>query len=160
MSLTVIAVALFLALVVCVEIGYRIGAKRIKSTANAHEGFGAIEGAVFGLFGLLLSLSFFGAASRLDARRQLIVQAANAIASAYMRVDLLPSAEQAGRAVGRKHAAPAGGPIYPSRHASARWPISERRQRMPVLGNVLSGSGRTSAPQVRGGRELAGIPSS
>jgi hypothetical protein len=96
MSLTVLAVALFLALVVCVEIGYRIGAKRIKSTANAHEGFGAIEGAVFGLFGLLLSLSFFGAASRLDARRQLIVQEANAIASAYMRVDLLPSAEQPG----------------------------------------------------------------
>ena len=48
----------------------------------------------FGLFGLLLSLSFFGAASRLDARRQLIVNEANAIASAYMRVDLLPSAAQ------------------------------------------------------------------
>jgi hypothetical protein len=96
MNLVVMAVALFLALVVCVEIGYRLGAKRIKSTPNAHEGFGAIEGAVFGLFGLLMSLSFFGAASRLDARRQLIVQEANAIASAYMRVDLLPSAEQAG----------------------------------------------------------------
>jgi len=41
-----------------------------------------------------LSLSFFGAASRLDARRQLIVNEANAISSAYMRVDLLPSAVQ------------------------------------------------------------------
>ena len=95
MNLVVITVALFLALIGCLEIGYRLGAKRVKSVPNAHEGFGAIEGAVFGLFGLLLSLSFFGAASRLDVRRQLIVQEANAIASAYMRVDLLPSTEQA-----------------------------------------------------------------
>jgi hypothetical protein len=94
MNLLVIAVALFIGLVVCLEIGFRLGARRIKTLPNAHEGFGAIEGAVFGLFGLLLSLSFFGAASRLDARRQLIVQEANAIASAYMRVDLLPNAEQ------------------------------------------------------------------
>jgi hypothetical protein len=94
MTLVVIPIALFLGLVLCLEIGYRIGAQRIKTTPNAHEGFGAIEGAVFGLFGLLLSLTFFGAASRLEARRQLIVQEANAIASAYMRVDMLPSAAQ------------------------------------------------------------------
>jgi len=94
MNLLVIAVALFVGLVVCLEAGFRLGAQRVKTLPNAHEGFGAIEGAVFGLFGLLLSLSFFGAASRLDSRRQLIVQEANAIASAYMRVDLLPNAEQ------------------------------------------------------------------
>jgi hypothetical protein len=94
MNLVVVPVALFIGLVVCLEIGYRLGAKRLKNVPNAYEGFGAIEGAVFGLFGLLLSLTFFGAASRLDARRQLIVQEANAIASAYMRVDLLPNAEQ------------------------------------------------------------------
>lgn len=94
MNLVVLPVALFIGLVLCLEIGYRLGAKRLKNVPNAHEGFGAIEGAVFGLFGLLLSLTFFGAASRLDTRRQLIVQEANAIAGAYMRVDLLPNAEQ------------------------------------------------------------------
>lgn len=94
MNLVLVPVALFIGLVVCLEIGYRLGARRRQSVPNAHEGFGAIEAAVFGLFGLLLSLTFFGAASRLDARRQLIVQEANAIASAYLRVDLLPSAEQ------------------------------------------------------------------
>lgn len=94
MNLLVIPVLLFVGLAVCLEIGYRIGAKRVKADPKAHEGFGAIEGAVFGLFGLLLSLSFFGAASRLDTRRQLIVQEANAIASAYSRVELLPNAEQ------------------------------------------------------------------
>jgi len=94
MYLALIAFSVFIALVVCLEIGYHIGTKRIKTLPNAFEGFGAIEGAVFGIFGLLLSLSFFGAASRLDARRQLIVTEANAIASAYLRVDLLPNAEQ------------------------------------------------------------------
>lgn len=94
MHLIAIAAVLFLVLVVCLEAGYRFGVKRVKAIPNAHEGFGTVEGAVFGLFGLLLSLSFFGAASRLDARRQLIVQEANAIASAYLRVDLLPNAEQ------------------------------------------------------------------
>jgi hypothetical protein len=94
MHLVVTTVALFLGLVLCLEVGYRLGAKRVKTIPNAFEGFGAVEGAVFGIFGLLLSLSFFGAASRLDARRQLIVNEANAIASAYMRVDLLPEAEQ------------------------------------------------------------------
>ncbi len=95
MYLVVITIALFVGLIVCLEVGYRLAARRVKTTPNAFEGFGAIEGAVFGIFGLLLSLSFFGAASRLDARRQLIVNEANAIASAYMRADLLPSADQA-----------------------------------------------------------------
>jgi hypothetical protein len=94
MNLVVLAVSLFVALVVCQEIGYRLGRMRSKTIPDAFEGFDAVEGAVFGLFALLLSLSFFGAASRLDARRQLIVTEANAIASAYMRLDLLPSAAQ------------------------------------------------------------------
>ena len=94
MYLPTIAVLIFVGLLACLEIGFRAGAKRVKNIPNAFDGFGAIEGAVFGIFGLLLSLSFFGAASRLDARRQLIVNEANAIASAYTRVDLLPDAEQ------------------------------------------------------------------
>src|SRR5262245_44997479 len=94
MNLALIAVSVFIALVVCLEIGYRIGTKRVKTIPSAFEGFGAIEGAVFGIFGLLLSLSFFGASTRLDARRQLIVTEANAIGSAYMRVDVLPNVEQ------------------------------------------------------------------
>ena len=61
MHLMLIADALFVVLVVCLEVGYRLGAMRVKTIPNAHEGFGTIEGAVFGLFGLLLSLSFFGA---------------------------------------------------------------------------------------------------
>src|SRR5215469_1751270 len=94
MNLVIVTVALFAGLIVGLELGYRLGAQRVKAVPNAFDGFGPIEGAVFGIFALLLSLSFFGAASRLDARRQLIVNEANAISSAYMRVDLLPSAVQ------------------------------------------------------------------
>ena len=46
------------------------------------------------LFGTALGFSFAGATSRLDTRRQLIVEEANAIGTAYLRLDLLPAAEQ------------------------------------------------------------------
>lgn len=49
-----------------------------------------MEAAIFGLLGLLLGFAFAGATSRLEARRQLIVQEANAIGTAYLRLDLLP----------------------------------------------------------------------
>jgi hypothetical protein len=50
-----------------------------------------MEAAIFSLLGLLLAFSVLGAASRFDARRQLIVQEANAIATAYQRLDLAPT---------------------------------------------------------------------
>jgi hypothetical protein len=49
---------------------------------------------VFALLGLLLGFSFAGAMSRFDARRQLIVHEANAIGTAYLRIDMLPTNEQ------------------------------------------------------------------
>lgn len=77
----------------CLEAGRRVGLHRIK---NAKPNFGspALEGAVFGLLGLLIAFTFSGAASRFDARRQLIVDEANAIGTAYLRIDLLPSDAQ------------------------------------------------------------------
>ena len=53
-----------------------------------------IEGAVFALLGLLIAFTFSGAASRFEARRHLIVEEANAIGTAYLRLDLLPAARQ------------------------------------------------------------------
>jgi hypothetical protein len=53
-----------------------------------------VEGAVFGLMGLLLAFTFSGAASRFEVRRQLIVQETNAIGTAYLRLDLLPPGDQ------------------------------------------------------------------
>jgi hypothetical protein len=53
-----------------------------------------MEAAIFSLVGLLLAFSFSGASARFEVRRQLIVQEANAIATAYQRLDLVPTADQ------------------------------------------------------------------
>lgn len=45
---------------------------------------------MFALLGLLLAFSFAGGTSRLDAKRQLVVEEANAIGTAYLRLDELP----------------------------------------------------------------------
>ena len=75
----------------CLEVGYRWGQRRARK-ADPQEGVAAIDAAVFALLGLLLGFSFAAAASRLEARRELIVQEANAIGTAYLRLDLLPDA--------------------------------------------------------------------
>jgi hypothetical protein len=59
-----------------------------------HEGIGVIEAAVFALLGLLLGFSFSGGTSRLDIRRKLIAQEANAIEASYLRLDQLQAADQ------------------------------------------------------------------
>jgi hypothetical protein len=89
------AAALFVAMLVCYEIGRRIGFARLASDPDglAH-GIGAVDGAVFALLGLLIAFTFSGAASRFEDRRHLVTQEANAIGTAYLRVDLLPADAQ------------------------------------------------------------------
>jgi hypothetical protein len=82
---------IFCGIIFCIEIGRRIR-KRHDNRAGVQEhlsGLSAIEGAVFGLFGLMVAFSFYGAASRFDLRRSLITEEANAIRTAYLRLDLL-----------------------------------------------------------------------
>jgi hypothetical protein len=50
----------------------------------------------FGLFGLVIAFTFSGAASRLDARRNLIVEEVNTIGTAYLRLDIVPVEAQPG----------------------------------------------------------------
>jgi hypothetical protein len=82
---------LFLSMLLFLNIGRRIGcatlAREAKETA---PGAGAIDAAVYGLLGLLIAFTFSGAATRFEARRHLIVEEANAIGTAYLRLDLLP----------------------------------------------------------------------
>ena len=86
---------LFLGMFLFLEIGRRIAVRRIaRDPEGAKGGTAAAEGAVFALFGLLVAFTFSGAASRFDARRQLIVQEANTIGTAYLRLDLLPAEAQ------------------------------------------------------------------
>jgi hypothetical protein len=86
---------LFVGILSCLEIGYRIGRNKSKKTHElAYEGTGTIEAALFALLGLLLGFSFAGATSRLESRHQLIVREANAIGTAYLRLGLLPASDQ------------------------------------------------------------------
>ena len=90
-----LAVGLFAGMMVMLELGRRLGdrVERIDP-GGAHTGTGPVEGAVFALLGLLVAFSFSGAASRFDARRHLIVEEANAIGTAYLRLDLAPAGAQ------------------------------------------------------------------
>ena len=86
---------LFVGMVVLLELGRRLGCRRLKEDEEgARAGLGTVEGAVFALMGLLIAFTFSGAATRFDARRQMIVDEANAIGTAWLRLDLLPPAAQ------------------------------------------------------------------
>ncbi len=90
-----VVITLLAVILALMEFGRRVGVRRRnQDAAGAHTGLGAIDGAVFGLMGLLLAFTFSGAAARFDARRQLIGQETNAIGTAYLRIDLLPTAAQ------------------------------------------------------------------
>ena len=90
-----LASGLFAGMLLFLEFGHRLGRRfeRIDS-GGAHSGTGSVEGAVFALLGLLVAFTFSGAAARFDARRHLIVEEANDIGTAYLRLDLLPAEAQ------------------------------------------------------------------
>jgi hypothetical protein len=87
---------LFAALIAALEIGRRAGRIAFATTdAGARPaGLSTVEAVAFGLLGLLMAFTFSGAAARLDTRRTQIVDEANAIGTAWLRLDMLPPAAQ------------------------------------------------------------------
>jgi hypothetical protein len=72
-----------------------VGRQRYATDKDSFaDGLGAAEGAIFALLGLLIAFTFSGAASRFEERRHLITQEANDIGTAWLRIDLLPPADQ------------------------------------------------------------------
>jgi hypothetical protein len=91
-----LVVALFAGMLLALECGHRLGRRSERLDPNgAHSGTGPVEGAVFALLGLLVAFTFSGAATRFDGRRQLIVDEANDIGTAYLRTDLVPAEARA-----------------------------------------------------------------
>jgi hypothetical protein len=84
---------LFIGMLLCMEFG-RILGRRFRSDPGGKEGLSVLEGAIFALLGLLVAFTFSGAATRFEGRRHLIVEEANDIGTAYLRVDLLPADAQ------------------------------------------------------------------
>jgi len=98
MNYTLIAVtacvSLFVAMPLVSSLCYQIAHHRRRKEGITAEVSGAIIGAIYALLGLLIAFSFSGAHTRLDIRRQLLVQEANAIGTAYLRLELLPVSAQ------------------------------------------------------------------
>jgi hypothetical protein len=90
-----LAFALFLGMLLFLEIGRRLGVRRSAAHGSAAQaGVGVVEGAVYGLLALLVGFMFSGAADRFDRRRQLVAQQENAASTAWLRVSLLPADQQ------------------------------------------------------------------
>jgi len=83
-----LVIGFFFGLLLFLEIGRRIG---LASTPDNHSGSNTVNSAVFGLLGLLIAFTFSGAATRFEARLHLITEEANAIGTAYLRIDQLPN---------------------------------------------------------------------
>ncbi len=83
-------IGLFVSLFIAYEFGWHLGRAKLKRAPEGlAKGVGAAEGAIFGLLGLILAFSFYGAGGRFEDRRHLITQEANAIGTAYLRLEIL-----------------------------------------------------------------------
>ena len=86
---------MFLGMLALLEVGRRMGVRQLASDPETVKSRGgAVEGAVFGLMALLIAFTFSGAAARFDVRRELVVEEANDIGTAWLRLDLLPVTAQ------------------------------------------------------------------
>lgn len=88
-----IALGLILAMIGLIQIGWRTG-KKFTDDSTKPANVGAIQGAIFALLGLLIAFTFSNGISRFDDRRKLIVEEANIIGTAFLRIELLPQEAQ------------------------------------------------------------------
>src|SRR5947209_8591257 len=87
--------AIFAGMLVLLETGRVLGKRGLANDPEgAKAGLGAVDGAVFGLMGLLIAFTFSGAANRFDSRRAAAVDEVNCIGTAWLRLDLLPAPAQ------------------------------------------------------------------
>jgi len=76
------------------EVGYRIGIHRRLRNPEIVIVHQTMEASIFGLLALLIAFTFYAAGSRFENRRILTAREANAIGTAYLRLDLLPPETQ------------------------------------------------------------------
>jgi hypothetical protein len=87
---------LFVGMLAMAVAGQRFGSWRVRKSGDAATtGTGIVEGALFALLGLLIAFTFATSYSRFNMRRDLAVQEANAIGTAYLRLDVLSPEVQA-----------------------------------------------------------------
>src|SRR4029453_8916263 len=80
----------------CYEVGFRVGVWWQAREPGEQEGpTDILVGSLLGLIAFVLAITMGLAADRHDARRGLVVEEANAIATAFQRADYLPPPEAA-----------------------------------------------------------------
>lgn len=95
MNAILFAGGMFVGILLLLEAGRRLGLRHATRPGEERGStLGLVENAVYALLGLMIAFTFSAAFSRFDARRTYIVQEANAIGTAYLRVDLLPPETQ------------------------------------------------------------------
>jgi hypothetical protein len=85
MASIAVIVVMFGMMISMIALGHRIGKNK-----TAEAGLSLTEGAVFTLMAFLIAFTFSSANQRYDQRRILIVDEANAIGTAYLRLEMLP----------------------------------------------------------------------
>ncbi len=95
LSMIALPLGVFGVMLLSAVAGHRIADWRSRLHDDAAAvGTSAVDAAVLGLLGLLVAFWFSSAGTRLDMRRSLIVEEANAIGTAWLRLDLLPEDAQ------------------------------------------------------------------
>jgi len=91
---SLVAIGIFAGVLLSLRAGRALGERAIGRHGSIGSTIGSLEAAVFALLGLLIAFTFSGALTRFDGRRAQVVQEANAIGTAWLRIDLLPAAAQ------------------------------------------------------------------
>ncbi|MCW8108498.1 hypothetical protein OPS25_08320 [Alteromonas ponticola] len=90
-----IALVLFVAIMSFNELSFRLGRVVQASTDDEVKALtGAVQGSILGLLALLLGFTFSMSMQRFDNRSMALIDEANAIGTALLRVQLLPEAYQ------------------------------------------------------------------
>jgi hypothetical protein len=91
----IFSIALLLGMVLLFVLGRHIGLRRhLDKSAGERESLGTIEGAVYGMFGLLMAFTFSGAAERFGEKRALIGEEVAVTRTAYLRLQLVPEKDR------------------------------------------------------------------
>ncbi len=90
-SSVAIAATLFVAIVLCNEMGFRTGRFiQARTDSEVKALTGSIQASILGLLALLLGFTFSMSMQRYDNRSMALIDEANAIGTAVLRVQLLP----------------------------------------------------------------------
>jgi hypothetical protein len=83
------------AVLLSIEVGYRVGAFVARKKAIEKESHvTVISGAILGLLSFLLAFTFGILYNRFDARKELVRREANAIETVWLRMDFIPEADR------------------------------------------------------------------